>query len=174
LHRTCPLSGVKQTSMADKSIHGQAARVRCANADRCGGGSPSHRSAAVRVSAATRRSRSWMSFKTSSGDTLDGTLVKDGRCLVPRGDMAGKSNESAWRGVSRSRGHLGQCRIAKVPDFIGDPGWIRTSDPQLRRLMLYPAELRGRRNGFSRRDTPCKDAAQGCARKISGRRQRPS
>ena len=25
----------------------------------------------------------------------------------------------------------------------GDPGWIRTSDPQLRRLMLYPAELRG-------------------------------
>ena len=27
----------------------------------------------------------------------------------------------------------------------GDPGWIRTSDPQLRRLMLYPAELRGQR-----------------------------
>ena len=26
----------------------------------------------------------------------------------------------------------------------GDPGWIRTSDPQLRRLMLYPAELRDR------------------------------
>jgi hypothetical protein len=29
--------------------------------------------------------------------------------------------------------------------------------------MLYPAELRGRRNGFSRRNTPCKDAEQGCA-----------
>jgi hypothetical protein len=26
---------------------------------------------------------------------------------------------------------------------FGDPGWIRTSDPQLRRLVLYPAELRG-------------------------------
>src|ERR1019366_1768515 len=26
----------------------------------------------------------------------------------------------------------------------GDPGWIRTSDPQLRRLVLYPAELLGR------------------------------
>ncbi len=26
----------------------------------------------------------------------------------------------------------------------GDPGRIRTSDPQLRRLMLYPTELRGR------------------------------
>jgi hypothetical protein len=28
-------------------------------------------------------------------------------------------------------------------DFIGDPGWIRTNGPQLRRLVLYPAELRG-------------------------------
>jgi hypothetical protein len=25
----------------------------------------------------------------------------------------------------------------------GDPGWIRTNGPQLRRLVLYPAELRG-------------------------------
>jgi hypothetical protein len=25
----------------------------------------------------------------------------------------------------------------------GDPGRIRTCDPQLRRLMLYPTELRG-------------------------------
>src|SRR4029079_12270884 len=29
-------------------------------------------------------------------------------------------------------------------EFIGDPAWIRTRDPQLRRLMLYPSELRGR------------------------------
>jgi hypothetical protein len=36
-------------------------------------------------------SRSWMSFKTSSGDMLGATLVKDGFCLVPRGDMAGKN-----------------------------------------------------------------------------------
>ncbi len=26
----------------------------------------------------------------------------------------------------------------------GAPGWNRTSDPQLRRLMLYPTELRAR------------------------------
>ena len=26
----------------------------------------------------------------------------------------------------------------------GDPGWIRTNDRQLRRLLLYPAELQGR------------------------------
>jgi hypothetical protein len=74
--------------MADKSIHGPAAYVRCAGADRPGDGSPSHRSAAVRVSEAMHWLRSWMSFKTSSGDTLGATLVKDGRCLVPRGDMA--------------------------------------------------------------------------------------
>jgi hypothetical protein len=28
--------------------------------------------------------------------------------------------------------------MQEVPDFIGDPGWIRTSDLQLRRLLLYP------------------------------------
>ena len=29
--------------------------------------------------------------------------------------------------------------VAKL--FLSDPDWIRTNDPQLRRLMLYPAEL---------------------------------
>jgi hypothetical protein len=28
--------------------------------------------------------------------------------------------------------------------WFGAPGWNRTSDPQLRRLMLYPTELRAR------------------------------
>ena len=28
--------------------------------------------------------------------------------------------------------------------LYGAPGWNRTSDPQLRRLMLYPTELRAR------------------------------
>ena len=28
--------------------------------------------------------------------------------------------------------------MQEVPYFIGDPGWIRTSDLQLRRLLLYP------------------------------------
>src|ERR1700690_1234074 len=47
----------------------------------------------------------------------------------------------------------GRIRPAlKSPEF-GDPGWIRTSDPQLRRLVLYPAELRGLawRNVYPRR-----------------------
>jgi hypothetical protein len=32
------------------------------------------------------------------------------------------------------------------PKENGDPGWIRTSDHQLRRLVLYPTELRDRRD----------------------------
>jgi hypothetical protein len=65
-------------------------RSRCANADRCGGGSPSQRSAAVRVSAAMYWSRSWMSFKTSSGDTCC-TLCSGGPMRLPRLGMVGKS-----------------------------------------------------------------------------------
>jgi hypothetical protein len=32
----------------------------------------------------------------------------------------------------------------KVSDLAGTPGWTRTSDPRLRRPLLYPAELRAR------------------------------
>ena len=40
-------------------------------------------------------------------------------------------------------------KIAMEADMtsICDPDWIRTNDPQLRRLMLYPAELPDRLNG---------------------------
>ncbi len=33
-------------------------------------------------------------------------------------------------------------RTLIIADFLCDPGGIRTHDPQLRRLLLYPAELR--------------------------------
>ena len=40
-------------------------------------------------------------------------------------------------------------------NFTGDPGAIRTRDPQLRRLLLYPTELRAeierKRNGRGER-----------------------
>jgi hypothetical protein len=36
-------------------------------------------------------------------------------------------------------------------DFTGDPGWIRTSDLQLRRLLLYPLSY-GAVGVFSARD----------------------
>jgi hypothetical protein len=32
--------------------------------------------------------------------------------------------------------------MQKVPDFAGAPEEIRTPDPQIRSLVLYPAELR--------------------------------
>jgi hypothetical protein len=34
--------------------------------------------------------------------------------------------------------------IRKTTELFGRRGWTRTSDPQLRRLMLYPPELRAR------------------------------
>ena len=37
---------------------------------------------------------------------------------------------------------------ADVPDAdIGDPGWTRTSGPEIRTLVLYTTELRGHRSG---------------------------
>ena len=34
--------------------------------------------------------------------------------------------------------------MQQMSNFTGAPGTIRTSDPQIRSLMLYPAELRAR------------------------------
>ena len=34
-----------------------------------------------------------------------------------------------------------EFHIPKIEAVICDPDWIRTNDPQLRRLMLYPTEL---------------------------------
>ncbi len=45
----------------------------------------------------------------------------------------------------RARTETDDCQVAAVQqsankptDGVGDPGWIRTSDLQLRRLLLYP------------------------------------
>ncbi len=38
-------------------------------------------------------------------------------------------------------------RIGEFQEVIGAPGTIRTSGPQIRSLMLYPAELRARNEG---------------------------
>jgi hypothetical protein len=40
------------------------------------------------------------------------------------------------------RQFLGKVALAQIFDFVGAPGRIRTSDPQIRSLVLYPAELR--------------------------------
>jgi hypothetical protein len=41
-------------------------------------------------------------------------------------------------------GKLAGSQGSNENNVIGRPGWTRTSDPQLRRLMLYPPELRAR------------------------------
>ncbi len=33
---------------------------------------------------------------------------------------------------------MAELNMTQVLEIIGDPGWIRTSDLQLRRLLLYP------------------------------------
>ena len=48
------------------------------------------------------------------------------------------------RSTSNTTRHETEWANRQRIEKSGDPGWIRTSDPQLRRLMLYPAELRGR------------------------------
>lgn len=43
-------------------------------------------------------------------------------------------------GLSRRLNERIRVRVEQA--WYGAPGWNRTSDPQLRRLMLYPTELR--------------------------------
>jgi hypothetical protein len=49
------------------------------------------------------------------------------------------------------RGSPQNCSKNRQTKKIGAPGTIRTSDPQIRSLMLYPAELRARRRRFPSR-----------------------
>jgi hypothetical protein len=54
---------------------------------------------------------------------------------------------SIYSGYSRIRMNSRRAEIHKSLVFLeenGAPGTIRTSDPQIRSLMLYPAELRAR------------------------------
>lgn len=46
-------------------------------------------------------------------------------------------------------------------EINGGPDAIRTRDPQIRNLMLYPAELRGRRASFSTKRTASKQELAG-------------
>ncbi len=76
------------------------------------------------------------------GEFLTKTLLRlpglqdSSSTFVPRRDQ-GFNRAAAVAGIwpSRSEGENGA------------PGTIRTSDPQIRSLMLYPAELRARREG---------------------------
>ncbi len=52
-------------------------------------------------------------------------------------------NARKWaRIAANSRKPARQDIVIQVVEFVGDPGAIRTRDPQIRNLVLYPAELR--------------------------------
>ena len=53
-------------------------------------------------------------------------------------------------------------------DFVGAPGRIRTSGPQIRSLMLYPAELRAPSRGYVRAE--CAAVLSGMLRLAARRR----
>jgi hypothetical protein len=50
-----------------------------------------------------------------------------------------------WGFPNEFLGKICALENAKNPDFTGALGEIRTPDPQIRSLMLYPAELRARK-----------------------------
>src|SRR3954452_18568343 len=68
---------------------------------------------------------------------------------MPRACMARSGRNSAPREKKRSDRSRWRLSDRQPPVFHieiagnGDPGWTRTTDLQLRRLLLYPAELRG-------------------------------
>ena len=51
------------------------------------------------------------------------------------GFILADSNNFLYMGIYKKKS-------SKKNSFFRDPGGIRTHDPQLRRLLLYPAELR--------------------------------
>lgn len=102
---------------------------------------------------------------------LESTAGPSAQLLLHRRFETG-SEES---GLNRKRA-LAPCPAALRSEFRdqnfgmlgrnGAPGTIRTSDPQIRSLMLYPAELRARMpyrltaRNLSRSPLPCKDFCQ--------------
>ncbi len=69
--------------------------------------------------------------EVARNDRIDSvTMLPDIRhSFVGRCHHGAQQNDTCRSSISRRKG--------------GDPGWIRTNDPQLRRLLLYPTELRG-------------------------------
>ena len=70
-----------------------------------------------------------------------------------------------WDAVSECHGDLGKPRAWNGQGENGAPERIRTSDPQIRSLVLYPAELRARAAGvFRLRGVLLKRTAGDCKR----------
>src|SRR5258705_407360 len=73
--------------------------------------------------------------------SVDGGLVSTGTCPGPTRSRLRVTRERGR--VPRRRSSRGALRGA-ARSGESAPGWTRTTDPQLRRLLLYPTELRAR------------------------------
>src|ERR1700704_775560 len=79
-------------------------------------------------------------------------MLQAGRCQGPAWQRAAEIPRRMQKGQELIAQYWRLLQAAAIlllkSGKIGDPGWTRTTDLQLRRLLLYPAELRGhRRNG---------------------------
>ena len=87
------------------------------------------------------------------GATANGISAKAGRIQVLGGSAAFTKilNGLAARLIHNKalRDAVAQrCPVKAVMKKFGDPDRIRTCDPQIRNLMLYPTELRGRKMSY--------------------------
>jgi hypothetical protein len=84
----------------------------------------------------------------AQGSALDSNAMETAKRLRQQ-KCAGKSSQSLPCDICWEDSFL------KVPDFIGAPEGIRTPDPQIRSLVLYPAELPApwRKGWHARRDS---------------------
>jgi hypothetical protein len=73
-------------------------------------------------------------------------LIDDGCWLQIRIEvLAGRRKRCYWSHAGTRcaiNPRVEWCHFGYLIDFIGAPDWTRTSDPRLRRPVLYPAELR--------------------------------
>ena len=58
--------------------------------------------------------------------------------------LLGASRRVTWTDERGIAGLRTETKIAEILNCAGDPGGSRTPNPQIRSLMLYPIELRGR------------------------------
>ena len=87
----------------------------------------------------------WPMTEPGASEDVYPPIMKEGNARVAR-----RTSEARLYLNRKESG--GVYPVASIEDYApgransvyGAPGWNRTSDPQLRRLMLYPTELRAR------------------------------
>ena len=71
-------------------------------------------------------------------------MYASGWVRLPSFPLLGVPRRVTWRDERGITGLRTETKIAEILNGTGDPGGSRTPNPQIRSLMLYPIELRGR------------------------------